>query len=89
MRKASKTVIIPSKRTTLEKDGFISNLYLPFKNKYEGKAIIVVSGGEGSFLIAQKTAERFAKSGISALALAYWNIGRASGYSKFNSPGIC
>ena len=54
------------------KDGVTGVLYQPEEDRYQGKALLVFGGGDGSFSDTKKIAEVFAYEGISVLAIAYW-----------------
>lgn len=63
----------PNRKFTLNKDGFIGNLYCPKKNEYNGKALVLFGGSDGYFSLSCLVAEQFMKRGITILAIAYWN----------------
>ena len=56
-----------------QRDGFLGMLYQPDQNRFPGKAVIVVGGGDGMFSFTDSVAERLAREGMTTLALAYWN----------------
>ena len=51
--------------------GFTGRLYRPGENKFPGKALLIVGGGDGLYSITKAVAAYFAKNGLTALALAY------------------
>ena len=55
------------------RDGFEGKLYVPDQTVFQGKALIVAGGGEGIYAVSKYIACQFARMGIPALALAYWN----------------
>ncbi len=57
---------------TVENDGFFGRKYSPENNKYPNKAIITLSGSDGSFKFSCKMAKYFSSIGITSIALAYW-----------------
>jgi esterase/lipase len=57
---------------TVENDGFFGKKYSPENNKYPNKAIITLSGSDGSFNLACKMAKYFSSIGITSISLAYW-----------------
>ena len=63
-------------RFTVEQDGFFGFLHLPERHveAYSGKALIVLGGSEGNENIPRKLGARFAREGIAALGLCYWNV---------------
>ena len=63
-------------RFTVEQDGFFGFLHLPERHveAYSGKAIIVLGGSEGNENIPRNLGARFAREGIAALGLCYWNV---------------
>ena len=54
-------------------DGFTGAYYVPKKNFYPGKVVILAGGSDGQFGLTKLVAEQFAERGIAALALALWN----------------
>ena len=60
-------------KSNLQRDGFLGTLYQPDRNRFPGKAVIVVGGGDGMYSLTEGGAERLAREGMTALALAYWN----------------
>lgn len=63
----------PAKIFTLESHGLIGHLYQPEKNLFDGKALIMAGGSDGSFPLTCLVAEQFVKKGLTVLAVAYWN----------------
>ena len=63
----------PVRSFAVEDDGFFGEYYVPERISFPGKAMVVCSGSDGSFLLTQLTAERFCKAGMPVIALAYWN----------------
>lgn len=63
----------PKVRFTVEKDGFYGEYYEPETILFPGKAMVVCSGSDGSFLLTQLGAERFYEAGMPVIAMAYWN----------------
>ena len=63
-------------RFTVEQDGFFGFLHLPERHveAYSGKALIVLGGSEGNENIPRNLGARFAREGIAALGLCYWNV---------------
>ena len=63
-------------RFTVEQDGFFGFLHLPewHVEAYSGKALIVLGGSEGNENIPRNLGARFAREGIAALGLCYWNV---------------
>ena len=59
--------------SNLQRDGFSGTLYQPDQNRFPGKAVIVVGGGDGMFSLTKGGAAQLARVGMTALALAYWN----------------
>ncbi len=65
--------LVPRMETTREQEGFISALYQPAQDRYQGKVLIMVGGSDGSYSLTKLIAEQFVGRGLSVLALAYWN----------------
>ena len=63
-------------RFTVEQDGFFGFLHLPERHvvAYSGKALIVLGGSEGNENIPRNLGARFAREGIAALGMCYWNV---------------
>ena len=63
-------------RFTVEQDGFFGFLHLPERHvvAYSGKALIVLGGSEGNENIPRNLGARFARGGIAALGMCYWNV---------------
>ena len=59
--------------TDFEKDGFYGQLAIPAKNRFPGKAIIAVGGGDGCFGSTKHVVDVLARNGVTAMAVAYWN----------------
>ena len=62
-----------TEKMTLNREGFLAELYTPEEDRFPGKVLIVLTGGDGIFLIAKKTAKAFCQRGLHALALCTWN----------------
>ena len=60
-------------KTTLQKEGFISTLYIPKEDAFPGKVLIMVNGSDGEFALTKLFARKYIQSGLTVLALAYWN----------------
>lgn len=67
----------------VEKDGFYGFLHEPttgpspdgeFSGRFTGKALIVLGGSEGNENIPRNLGARFAREGVAALGLCYWNV---------------
>lgn len=56
---------------TVARDGFFGRLYQAEKDRYPGRILVVFSGSDGRFALAQMLAEIFQKRGLTTLALAY------------------
>ena len=68
---------------TVEKDGFHGFLREPaaghvqgdgLASRFSGKALIVLGGSEGNENIPRNLGARFAREGMTALGLCYWNV---------------
>lgn len=62
------------KRTTVEKEGFFGIYHPAEKPQDEKRAIIVIGGSEGNENIPMNVGAMFAKRGVSALGICYWNV---------------
>lgn len=60
------------KQFSYEKDGFVGQLLRPDHDRYPGKALIVMGGSDGVFLLTKGMARQFVKQGITVLALHYF-----------------
>ena len=49
----------PSFQMTLGQDGLIGSIYQPYCDKYPNKAVIVVSGADGSYSLTKLIAEQW------------------------------
>ena len=47
--------------------------YQTDKNRFPGKAFLIVGGGDGNYSITKAVADYFARAGLTTLAVAYWN----------------
>ena len=70
----------PAETFSMEEDGFFGELYLPARNTFPGKCLILFGGSAGKFLLTQLVAEQFVDAGMNVLALAYHG---APGLPKF------
>lgn len=61
-------------RFTVERDGFHGFLHRPERDRFPGKALIVVGGSEGDEAIPLDLGRMFARAGIATLGLCYWNV---------------
>ena len=61
-------------RFTVERDGFHGFLHRPERDRFPGKALIVVGGSEGDEAIPLDLGRMFAQAGIATLGLCYWNV---------------
>lgn len=68
-----KIKINPDQKFTVESDGFYGNWFEPKVSRFPGKGMIVCSGADGLYRVAQAVSECFRHAGIPAMALAYWN----------------
>ena len=59
--------------TDFKKDGFYGELRIPAHNRFPGKAVIAVGGGDGSFGSTRHVIDVLSKNGVCAMAVAYWN----------------
>lgn len=64
----------PNRMFSVSQDGFYGEYYEPEQIKFPGKAMVVCSGSDGSFLLTQLGAEKFYEAGMPVIALAYWNV---------------
>ena len=62
----------PAVETDLQKEGFLSALYVPKGDTYPGKVLVLVGGSDGYFSLTRLIAEQFVGRGLTVLALAYW-----------------
>ena len=63
----------PNATFTVDRDGFFGEYYEPKAIHFPGKAMVVCSGSDGSFLLTQLVAEKFYEAGMPVIAMAYWN----------------
>ena len=63
----------PARTFTVAEDGFYGEYYEPETIRFPGKAMVVCSGSDGSFLLTQLGAEKFCEAGMPVIAMAYWN----------------
>lgn len=66
-------------KLTVERDGFCGFFHSPEGGdgrvaRFAGKALIVLGGSEGTENIPVNLGARFAREGIAALGLCYWNV---------------
>lgn len=61
----------PAETFSMDEDGFFGELYLPTRNTFPGKCLILFGGSAGKFLLTQLVAEQFVDAGMNVLALAY------------------
>ena len=64
----------PTREFTIEHDGFYGVYYEPEHNQFPGKAMVVCTGSDGSFLLCRLGAEKFYEAGMPVIALGYWNV---------------
>ena len=57
----------------LDRDRFRGVLHVPDRNRFPGKAILVLGGGDGQFTLTRYIASVFADHGMTAMAVQYWN----------------
>ena len=65
--------IQPEREFALNQDGFVGSLYVPERDEYPGKAVVMFGGSEGLYSLTRLMAEQYVKRGLTVLALAYWN----------------
>lgn len=70
---ARELTLSPYQATNIEEDGFKGTLYVPRRDEYKGKALILLGGIDGSYRMVQMVAERFVKRGMTVFAVAYFN----------------
>jgi len=68
---------VETKRLTVESDGFSGLMHTPKGDAPHGKALIVLGGSEGNENIPMNVGRMFARRGIAALGVMY-----------FNTPGL-
>lgn len=61
-------------RITVEQEGFFGIFHPAARPKDSGKAVIVIGGSEGNENIPMQVGAMFAKRGITALGICYWNV---------------
>lgn len=66
--------IIKMEYLTVAQEGFYGIYHTPDKNNDYKKAVIVVGGSEGNENIPMNVGAMFAKNGIAALGICYWNV---------------
>ncbi len=64
----------PTKHFTVKEDDFYGDFYKPEFDNYKGKAMIVVGGAAGSYILTKMMAEKFYEKGMNVLALAYRDV---------------
>lgn len=74
MLKWSDIKIQPDEEFTVEKDGFYGSYFEPETVRFPGKSMIVCTGGDGVYHMAQMVAQRFKSAGIPVMAVGYWNV---------------
>ncbi len=61
----------PVPHFTIREHGFYGDLFQPERDRYPGKAMIVL-GGSGGYHFTKKAADSFRKAGMTALSVAYY-----------------
>lgn len=61
-------------RTTVEKEGFFGIYHQAEKPQDRKRVVIVIGGSEGNENIPMNVGAMFAKRGVSALGICYWNV---------------
>lgn len=64
----------PDQRFTVERDGFYGSYFEPEENLFPGKSMIVCTGADGNFSVAQGLAAFFSDAGMPAMAVGYFNV---------------
>ncbi len=58
----------------IAKDGFTGSLFVPEENLFKDKAVIMLGGSNKNFELIRRLAGIYSESGITVLALSYWNM---------------
>lgn len=64
----------PTRRFTIQKDGFHGSYYRPKRDAFDGKAMVIFGGSAGSFMLTEMAAEKFYEAGMNVLAVAYRDV---------------
>ena len=59
---------------TVAQEGFYGLYHVPVKDHDPKKVVIVVGGSEGNENIPMNVGAMFARCGITALGICYWNV---------------
>ena len=70
---ARELTLSPYQEMKIQEEGFKGTLYIPHRDDYKGKALIMLGGIDGSYRITQLIAEQFVKRGMTILVVAYFN----------------
>ena len=64
----------PTRRFTVNRDGFHGSYYKPETEHFPGKVMVIFGGSVGSFTLTEMTAEKFYEAGMNVLAVAYRDV---------------
>lgn len=63
----------PTRTFSVDADGFYGLYYEPKINNFPGKAMVICTGSDGSFLLCRLGADWFVDAGMPVIALGYFN----------------